>query len=65
MDEMDDIHIDNWSDFMPQIVKSGKELLILSIISKQPMSGYNLIKKIFTETSVFLGHGTVYLILYL
>jgi DNA-binding PadR family transcriptional regulator len=57
--------LDKCEKFMPQIVKSGKELLILSIISKEPMSGYDLIKNIFRETDVLLNQGTVYPILYL
>jgi len=54
----------NYKEFMPQIVKSSKELLVLSMISEHPMSGYDLIKKIMIETNVFLGQGTVYSILY-
>ena len=50
---------------MAHIVKSGKELLILSMILEHPMSGYDLIKKIFFKTSVLLGQGAVYPILYL
>jgi DNA-binding PadR family transcriptional regulator len=50
---------------MPQIVKAGKELLVLSMILEHPMSGYDLIRKIFFKTSVLLSQGTVYPILYL
>ena len=62
--ETEDIFLDNSKEFMPQIIKAGKDILILSMISKRPMSGYDLIKKIFTETSVLLSQGTVYPILY-
>ena len=61
---MDDILPDNCEESMHQIVKSGKELLILSMILEHPMSGYDLIKKIFFKTSVLLGQGAVYPILY-
>jgi len=62
--ETEDIFLDNSKEFMPQIIKAGKDILVLSMISKRPMSGYDLIKKIFTETSVLLSQGTVYPILY-
>jgi DNA-binding PadR family transcriptional regulator len=52
------------TEHMSKVVKAGKEILILSLISKQPMSGYDLIKQIFAETNVFLSQGSVYPILY-
>ena len=61
---MDDIPSDNCEEFMPQIVKFGKELLILSMILEHPMSGYDLIKKVFLKTNVLLGQGAIYPILY-
>ena len=57
---MGEILPDNCEEFIPQIVKSGKELLILSMILDRPMSGYDLIKKIFFKTNVLLNQGTVY-----
>ena len=54
----------NNDGFMPNIVKSCKELLILSLILEQPMSGIGLIKQIYAKTGVFLSQGTVYPILY-
>ena len=62
---MDDISFDKYQEFMPQIVKSSKELLVLSIILEHPMSGYDLIKKIFLKTEVLLSQGAIYPILYL
>ena len=62
---MGNIPPNNCNEFMDHIVKSGKELLILSMILEHPMSGYDLIKKIFFKTSVLLGQGAVYPILYL
>jgi DNA-binding PadR family transcriptional regulator len=49
---------------MSKIVKAGKEILILSLILKHPISGYDLIKQIYAETNVFLSQGSVYPILY-
>ena len=63
--EIEDVSFDNWNKLLPQIIKAGKELLILSMISEQPMSGYDLIKKIYTETNVLIGQGTLYPILYI
>lgn len=40
---MEDIPLDNYEEFMPHIVKSNKELLILSMIFEHPVSGYDLI----------------------
>jgi DNA-binding PadR family transcriptional regulator len=61
---MEDITLDNYEESMPHIVKSNKELLILSMIFEHPVSGYDLIKKIFFKTNVLLSQGTVYPILY-
>src|SRR5271157_83504 len=61
---MGNIPSKNCNEFIAHIVKSGKELLILSMILEHPMSGYNLIKKIFFKPSVLLGQGSVYPILY-
>jgi DNA-binding PadR family transcriptional regulator len=49
---------------MSKIIKAGKEILILSLISKHPMSGYDLMKQICVETNVFLSQGTIYPVLY-
>jgi len=63
--EIEDRSLEEYNEFAAQIAKAGKEILILSILSEQPMSGYDLIKKIYTETNVLLGQGTVYPILYM
>jgi len=60
---MEDITLDKYAEFMPLIVKSAKELIILSMILEYPMSGYDLIKKIMLKTNVLLSQGTVYPIL--
>jgi len=62
---MEDVSPDIYEEFMPHIVKSSKELLILSMILEHPMSAYDLMKKIFLKTNVLLSQGTVYPLLYL
>ncbi|VVB90684.1 Transcriptional regulator PadR-like family protein [uncultured archaeon] len=46
------------------IVKSHLEIIVLSILTEMPMSGYDLIKEIFARYNVFLSQGTVYSLLY-
>jgi PadR family transcriptional regulator PadR len=58
------IDTENGGDSLSLIVKAGKEILILSMLSDKPMSGYDLIKEIFSDTGVFLSQGTIYPILY-
>jgi len=46
------------------IVKSHLEIIILKMISRRPMCGYDLIKEIFANYNVLLSQGTVYPFLY-
>lgn len=46
------------------IVKSNIEIVVLSMLSERPMSGYDIIKEIFSKYNVFLSQGTVYPLLY-
>jgi len=51
--------------FLEKIVKSNREILILSILNEKPMSsGYDIIKEIFIRCNILLGLGTVYPVLY-
>lgn len=50
--------------FYENIVKNHLEILIFSMLSEDPMSGYGLIKKILAKYNVFLSQGTVYSLLY-
>jgi len=52
------------SDFVEKLVKASKSVIILSLLSEKPRSGYDLIKDIFSISNVFLSQGTVYSILY-
>lgn len=46
------------------IVKSNIEIVVLSMLSERPMSGYDIIKEVFSKYNVFLSQGTVYPLLY-
>jgi DNA-binding PadR family transcriptional regulator len=46
------------------IVKNHLEIIVLSMLSSKPMSGYGIIKEIFERYNVFLSQGTVYPLLY-
>jgi PadR family transcriptional regulator PadR len=50
--------------FLDKIIKANREIIVLSILAKKPMCGYDLIKEIFVKSHVFLGQGMVYPILY-
>ncbi|MBU4077932.1 MAG: PadR family transcriptional regulator [Euryarchaeota archaeon] len=50
--------------FKEDIVKNHLEIIVLSMLSDRPMSGYDLIKEIFARYNVFLSQGTVYPLLY-
>jgi len=46
------------------IVKNHLEIIILDMLYKKPMCGYDLIKEIFMKYNVLLSQGTVYPFLY-
>ena len=50
--------------FIERIIKTNREVFILSCLLEKQMCGYDLIKDIFTKCDVFLSQGTVYPILY-
>jgi len=49
---------------LDRIVRSNRDIILLSILWERPMCGYDLIKEIFSRYNVFLSQGTVYPILY-
>jgi DNA-binding PadR family transcriptional regulator len=55
---------DDGKDVLARNIKANKEIIILSIVSKEPICGIDLIKAIFRAANVFLSSGTVYPILY-
>ncbi len=62
MDDVQVLEIEN--PLTEDIVKSHLEIIVLSMLSEKPMSGYDIIKEIFTKYNVLLSQGTVYPLLY-
>ena len=52
------------NEFVDRLIRSTRDIIILSMLSRRPMSGYELIKEIFSSSNVFLSQGTVYPALY-
>jgi PadR family transcriptional regulator PadR len=50
--------------FIDRIIKTNREVFIMSSLLEKQMCGYDLIRNIFTKCDVFLSQGTVYPILY-
>ena len=50
--------------FVDRIIKTNREVFIMSSLLEKQMCGYDLIKEIFSRCDVFLSQGTVYPILY-
>ncbi len=69
--DMDDVQVLEIEDrtlnlktSIENIVKSNIEVVVLSMLSEKSMSGYDIIKEIFSKYDVFLSQGTVYPLLY-
>jgi DNA-binding PadR family transcriptional regulator len=56
---------ERYFDVLAMNLKANKEIIILSLLSRKPMCGLDLIREIYSETEVFLSQGTIYPILYL
>jgi len=54
----------NMATSLEMLVKASKSIILLSMLSEKPRSGYDLIKDIFLISNVFLSQGTIYPILY-
>jgi DNA-binding PadR family transcriptional regulator len=63
--KMMDESIERYFDVLAMNIKANKEIIILSVLSRKPMCGLDLIKEIYSETEIFLSQGTIYPILYL
>ena len=50
--------------FFKNIVKSNIEVIVLNMLSKRAMCGFDLIKEINSKYNVLLSQGTVYPLLY-
>lgn len=55
---------DECKKFVDRIIKTNREVFILSILLEKQMCGYDLIKEILSTCDVFLSQGTVYPVLY-
>lgn len=68
MDDVQVLEIENpnlnLKTLSEDIIKSHLEIVVLSMLSEKPMSGYDIIKEIFTKYNVLLSQGTVYPLLY-
>lgn len=50
--------------YINKIIKTNREIFIMSSLLEKPMCGYDIIKEIFIKCNVFLSQGTVYPVLY-
>lgn len=50
--------------FVERIIKTNREVFIMSSLLEKQMCGYDIIKEVFSKCDVFLSQGTVYPILY-
>jgi len=55
---------DNCKKFIDRIIKTNREVFMMSSLIEKQMCGYDLIKEIFSKCDVFLSQGTVYPVLY-
>ena len=55
---------DDCKKFVDRIIKTNREVFILSSLLEKQMCGYDLIKEILSRCDVFLSQGTVYPVLY-
>jgi len=56
--------VDNCKKFVDRIIKTNREVFIMSSLLEKQMCGYDLIKEILSTCDVFLSQGTVYPVLY-
>jgi len=64
LSDLGELQEDNCKKFINRIIKTNRDVFILSFLIEKQMCGYDLIKEIFSECDVFLGQGTVYPVLY-
>ena len=55
---------DNCKKFVDKIIKANRGVFMMCSLLEKQMSGYDIIKEIFSRCDVFLSQGTVYPILY-
>jgi PadR family transcriptional regulator PadR len=62
--ELCEFQEDNCKKFIEKIIKTNREVFIMSYLAERQMCGYDLIKEIFSKCDVFLSQGTLYPVLY-
>lgn len=62
--ELSEFQEDNCKKFIDRIIKTNREVFMMSSLIDKQMCGYDLIKEIFSKCDVFLSQGTVYPVLY-
>ncbi len=63
-EELSEFPKDNCKKFVDRIIKTNREVFMMSSLIERQMCGYDLIKEIFSKCDVFLSQGTVYPVLY-
>ena len=64
MPDMTKPDVEEGNRFIDRIIKTNREIFILSSLLDKQMCGYEIIKEIFLRCNVFLSQGSVYPILY-
>ena len=59
-----EVQEDNCKKFVDKIIKANRGVFMMCSLLEKQMSGYDIIKEIFSRCDVFLSQGTVYPILY-
>ncbi len=62
--DLSEFQEDNCKKFVDRIIKTNREVFLMSSLIEKQMCGYDLIKEIFSKCDVFLSQGTVYPVLY-
>jgi DNA-binding PadR family transcriptional regulator len=62
--DLSEFQEDNCKKFVDRIIKTNREVFMMSSLIEKQMCGYDLIKEIFSKCDVFLSQGTVYPVLY-
>ncbi|TFH50180.1 MAG: hypothetical protein E4G89_03735 [Methanothrix sp.] len=62
--DLSEFQEDNCKKFIHRIIKTNREVFMMSSLMEKQMCGYDFIKEIFSKCDVFLNQGTVYPVLY-
>jgi len=55
---------DDTKRYIERIIKTNRDVFIMSSLLSKQMCGYDIIKDVFFKSNVFLSQGTIYPILY-